>query len=352
MIRARERLAAFWRVVDERLGLGALRYEVPEYGNVLAYTLGGITLFSFVVVGFTGIYLAQFYNPNPDQANASVRIIVSSVFLGSFMRNLHYWAAQAAMVSIILHITRVYITGAYRRPREFNWIVGVGLLSTSIGLFFTGTVLKWDQEAFEAVQHNIEMSELLGSFGAFFSPEFAEGVPLLTRLYTAHVSLLPIIFLVLLILHVFYVRHFGIAPIPQSMRRRLATDPDRAISFFEHLKKIVLWGMFVLLLTAVLAAVLPAPLGPEPIEGIEVTKPPWPFLWMFPIESMLGIGWLLPVSVTPIILLLIVPFLDRGKDRDPRSRLLFIIAFLVGLAILFALTILAALTGPAEHIGG
>lgn len=352
MTKAREWVARFWKVVDERLGLEALRYDVPAYGNTLAYTLGGLTFFAFLIVGLTGILLAQFYNPNPAEANASIRTIIATVYAGDFVRNLHYWSAQAIMVSIILHVTRVYLTGAYKKPREFNWIVGVGLLATTIGLYFTGTILKWDQEAFEALQHNIEMSMFLGAFGSFFSPGFAEGVPLLARLYTTHVSLLPLVFLALFGLHVFYVRHFGVAPLPEGMRARLVKDPEAKGSFLEHAKKILLYGAVVFLLIAVLALVLPAPLGPEPIEGIEVTKPPWPFLWMFPIESAFGIQWLLPASVTPILLLLLVPFLDRGEERDPRKRLVFVVAFLLGLAILLALTVVAALTGPAEHLGG
>lgn len=352
MKRASGWAASFWRVIDERLGLEAIRYDVPSYGNTLAYTLGGITFFSLLIVGLTGVYLAQFYNPNPSEANESIRTIIKTVFAGNFVRNLHYWAAQAAMVSIILHVTRVYLTGAYKKPREFNWIVGVGLLATTIGLYFTGTVIKWDQEGFEALEHNIEMSELLGALGSFFSPDFAEGVPLLTRLYSAHVSLLPLIFLALFVLHVFYVRHFGIAPLPAETKSRLVRDSEPPGSFLKHTKKILQFGGVALLLLAILAIVFPAPLGPQPIEGIEVTKPTWPFLWMFPIENALGIRWLLLVSVTPIILLFLVPFLDRGEERDPRKRLFFIIAFLVGLAILLILTVIAALMKAAQHLGG
>ena len=345
-------VARFWHVIDERLGLEALRYDVPAYGNTLAYTLGGITFFSLLVVGLTGVILAQFYHPHPSAANASIRTIIATVPGGAFVRNLHYWSAQAVMISIILHVTRVYLTGAYRRPREFNWIVGVGLLITSIGLFFTGTVLKWDQEGFEALAHNIEISNLLGALGSVFSPSFAEGVPLLTRLYTVHVSLLPLVLLVLFGLHVFYVRHFGIAPLPEDMRARLTADAKGVGSFLRHAGKILVYGGGVLLAVALLAVLFPAPLGPEPIEGIEVTKPAWPFLWMVPFESALGIGWLLPISVTPLILLLLVPLLDRGWARTPRGRRFFIVAFLAGLTLLLALTLVGMLMGVGQHLGG
>ncbi|MFQ5803391.1 MAG: cytochrome bc complex cytochrome b subunit [Candidatus Methylomirabilales bacterium] len=341
----------FWRAIDQRLGLDSLRYEVPAYGNTLPYILGGLTFFALVIIGLTGIYLAQFYHPHPSLANASVQFIITSVFFGEFARNLHYWAAQAIMVLIILHVTRVFLTGAYKKPREFNWIVGVGLLATSIGLYFTGTVLKWDQEAFEALEHNIEISELLGVLGSFLSPGFAESVPLLTRLFTAHVSLLPLVFLGLFALHVFYVRYFGIAPVSKRVQARLINRDKAKGSFSQHAIKILLYGALLFLILAILAMAFGAPLGPEPIEGVEVTKPPWPFLWLFPIESTLGIAWLLPASVTPILLLLLAPFLDRGEERDPGKRKLFVIAFLVGIGAILALTLIAAFMPTGQHLG-
>jgi len=345
-------ISRFWKAIDQRLGLEALRYEVPAYGNTLPYILGGLTFFAFAIVGLTGIYLAQFYHPHPSLANASVQFIITSVFFGEFARNLHYWAAQAIMVLIILHVTRVFLTGAYKKPREFNWIVGIGLLATSIGLYFTGTVLKWDQEAFEALEHNIEISELLGVLGSVFSPAFAESVPLLTRLFTAHVSLLPLVFLALFALHVFYVRYFGIAPVSKRVQARLSKGGEAMGPFSVHARKILMYGGLVFLVLAVLAMVFPAPLGPEPIEGVEVTKPPWPFLWLFPIESTLGIAWVLPASVTPLLLLLLAPFLDRGEERDPRKRKLFVIAFLVGIGAILALTLIATFMPIAQHLGG
>jgi ubiquinol-cytochrome c reductase cytochrome b subunit len=345
-------VARFWKFVDERLGLDALRYEVPAYSNTLTYTLGGITFFSLLIVGLTGIILAQFYNPDPAEANQSVRTIIDTVYAGDFVRNVHYWSAQVIIVSLILHLTRVYLTRAYRKPRELNWIVGVGLLATTIGLYFTGTVLKWDQEAFEALEHTIEMSQLLGPFGSFFSPGFAVGVPLLTRLYSLHVSVLPLVLLGLFVFHVFYVRHFSIASLPKKTRARLVKDPEAVGSFLDHTKKILIYGVVVFFLIAVLALIFPAPLGPQPIEGIEVTKPPWPFLWIFPIESAFGIEWLLPVSAAPLLLLLLVPFLDRGEEPGSRKRLLFVAAFFVAIAVLLALTAIAALMGPAKHLGG
>ncbi len=341
-------LSRFWAAVDERLGLDAFRYKVPDHANTLPYTLGGITFFGFIILVTTGVILGQFYHPHPPQANASVWAIMTDVPLGAFIRSVHFWTAQAVLVSVSLHVTRVYLTAAYKKPREFNWFVGVALLATTVGLMFTGTVLKWDQEAFEALEHNVEIGSALGGLGSFFSPSFAAGVPLLTRLYSVHVSILPLIFGFLLIAHVFYIRHFGIAPHPT---RRMET-PEGHQTFLTHLTKIILYGLVLFAIVGALAVAFPAPLGPEPIEGIEVTKPPWPFLWLFPIENALGVGWLLPASVVPFLLLLAVPIVDRSSERDPRKRKLMVIGFVVGVAMFVALTVAGALVSIGVHVGG
>ena len=100
-------------VVDERLGIRALEYPVPEHANNLAWSLGGITAASFVVLIGTGILLAQFYSPVPESANQSVRDLVTDVWGMRFVRGLHFWAAQAMYVTAALHLIRVFFTGSY-----------------------------------------------------------------------------------------------------------------------------------------------------------------------------------------------------------------------------------------------
>src|SRR5512133_2999810 len=92
-----------WQWLDERLGIGGLRYPVPEHANSLAYTLGGITLVSFVLLVVTGIYLAQFYDPTPVRAHASVAYITDTAFAGALIRSLHYWLASAFVITLVLH---------------------------------------------------------------------------------------------------------------------------------------------------------------------------------------------------------------------------------------------------------
>jgi len=149
--------------LDERLGLQGLQYPIPEHANKLAYSLGGLTLITFVLMVATGVYLTQYYNPDPRLAHESVRHIITGVTLGTFVRALHYWGAMAMIVLVGLHLLRVFVSGSFKRPREGNWIVGVGLAAITAMLFFSGTVLKWDQESLEALEHNIEIGRGFGN---------------------------------------------------------------------------------------------------------------------------------------------------------------------------------------------
>ena len=142
--------------LNERLGLQGLAYAVPEHANSLPYILGGITLSGFVILFITGIYLAQFYHPHPADAHPSVVYLITSAPLGDLVRSIHFWTAQIVTVTMLLHMLRVLFTGAYKRPREVIWYLCLGLMLITLGLVFTGSVLKFDQEGLEALVHNKE----------------------------------------------------------------------------------------------------------------------------------------------------------------------------------------------------
>src|SRR3972149_4910570 len=129
--------------------------------------------------------------PTPSSARESVVYIMNVAPLGDLVRGIHFWVANIVMATVLLHMGRVFVTGSYKRPREANWLIGLGLLGVTLGLLFTGTILKWDQEAFEALAHNVEMGDLLGAFGFWFSADFAASLPILGRLYIAHIVILP-----------------------------------------------------------------------------------------------------------------------------------------------------------------
>ena len=343
----RSRRARAADVLDERLGLKALQYPVPEHANNLGWSLGGLTAAALFILIATGIFLTQFYNPTPEVANASVREIVTGVWAGRFIRGVHYWTAQAMYILAALHLLRVFFTGSYKRPREANWLIGVSMFALVIGALFTGTVLKWDQEGFEALAHNLEIARLFGGAGFWFDPKLAANVPLLERLTVAHIAIIPGLILGLFAIHGMLIKRHGISPSP--------TVPDEPGEvrepFTHHLRRIGAFALVLLAAVGVLAVVRPPGVGATPIEGIEITKPLWVFWWMFTLENKIGLKGILYGSGALFALLIAVPFVDRNPQRWWRKRPVAVALGLLVLTAIVVLTIMEALTTPASHLG-
>lgn len=334
--------------LDERLGLDSLRYEVPEHANNLSWSLGGITGFTFIVLLLTGLILAQFYNPTPEAANQSVRDIMDKVALGAFMRGVHVWAGQAMYVLATLHLLRVFLTGSYKRPREANWLIGVGMYGMVVGALFTGTVLKWDQEGFEALAHNLDIAKILGGVGIWFSADFASKVPMLIRLYSAHVVVLPGAILVLMVLHFLLIKKLHISPDPKN-----PTEEGEARGpFTHHMERVAALGLLVLGVLGILAILLPPGVGPVPVEGIEVTKPPWMFYWLFGLENFVGVNGILYGAVALFGVLVAIPFVDRGPKRHWRKRPIAMVLLVITLGGMAYLSYVTVTTGMSSHLGG
>ena len=333
--------------IDERLGIRALEYPVPAHANRIAYSLGGLTAFALLILIVTGIVLAQFYDPDPAAANESVRHIVQDVYLGRWVRGVHYWAGEAMYVLAILHLLRIYFTAAYKRPREANWLIGVSMFALTIGALFTGTVLKWDQEGFEALSHNLELGRLLGAAGFWFTTGFSSHIPILVRLYVAHVAVIPGLILGLLVLHALLVKYHKISPDPRNPSE--AGEP--AEPFTHHLRRIGTLGLVLLGGLGVLAVLFPPAVGPTPVEGIEVTRPPWMYWWMFTLENWVGLSGILWGAVALFALLVAVPFIDRNPKRYWRQRPIAVSLGVLVLVALIVLTVLEAVTTPAQHLG-
>lgn len=341
-------------VIDDRLGITALEYPVPEHANNLAWSLGGVTAAAFAILIASGVVLVQFYSPVPETANESVRNIVTDVWGGRFVRGVHFWASQAMYVTALLHMLRVFFTGSYKKPREANWLIGVAMFGLVTLGVFTGTVLKWDQEGFEALGHNIELGRLLGGAGIWFSPEFADQVPILVRLYGAHVVIVPGLIIVLAIWHGLLVKRHKISPHPSlptddSGQQSPAAEPTEP--FTHHLRRIAAFGIALLGLLGILAVLLPPGVGPPPVAGIEVTKPPWSFWWLFTLEDWVGLPGILYGELAFFALLVILPFVDRNPNRYWRRRPVAMAVALAMVLVVVALTVLLALTPAKQHLG-
>lgn len=349
------RWSRVWGAIDERTGLSALAYPVPAHANGIGYILGGITFFGFLILTLTGIWLSQFYHATAEAARGSIAYIMNVAPAGDVVRGIHFWSANIVMGTVLLHLGRIFTTASYKRPREVNWLIGLGLLAVTVGLLFSGTVLKWDQEGYEALNHYAEAGQLLGALGFWFSSDFAATLPLIGRLYIVHIVILPGIGALLLIAHFLLVKHHGISALPAEADAAADGGPAPVASgstFTAHLVRMAGFGLVMLAVSTALALVFPAGLGPRPIPGIESTKPPWIFLTLYPLEDWFGLSALVWGLLLIFGLLVLVPILDRSRYRSWRRRPVVVaIGALVAFALV-ALVVYAAVTPPVSHIPG
>ena len=168
--------------------------KVPK-GTNWFYTLGSATMFAFLSQAVTGVFLAMYYDPDPSRAYDSVQHITNDVFLGSLVRGMHRWGATVMIVLIFLHMGRMFFFGAYKYPRELNWVVGVVLLVLTLMMGLTGYLLPFDQRSFWATVVAVNMNGTAPVLGPYLSdflragPEF--GATTLTRFYAIHMLLIP-----------------------------------------------------------------------------------------------------------------------------------------------------------------
>lgn len=203
--------------VDERTGAspfltGLLFRKVPK-GTNWFYTLGSATLFAFVSQAITGVFLAMFYVPSPTEAYDSISHITDDVFLGQFVRGMHLWGATVMVIVIFLHMGRTFFFGAYKYPRELNWVIGVTLLILTLVMGLTGYLLPFDQRSYWAtvVAMNITASgPVLGPYLADFLRAGAEvGETTLPRFYAIHMLLVPGLMIALIGAHLYLVVKLG-----------------------------------------------------------------------------------------------------------------------------------------------
>jgi quinol-cytochrome oxidoreductase complex cytochrome b subunit len=207
--------AADW--VDERTSLsGGVRWmlfrKVPK-GTNWFYTLGSATMFAFVSQAITGVFLAMYYTPSPTEAYESARHITNDVFLGEFVRGMHKWGSTVMVILIFLHMGRTFFFGAYKYPRELNWIIGVVLVILTFLMSLTGYLLPFDQRSYWAtiVAANINgTGPLVGPYLSDFlrgGPDF--GATTLSRFYAIHMMLVPGLIAALIGAHLYLVARLG-----------------------------------------------------------------------------------------------------------------------------------------------
>jgi menaquinol-cytochrome c reductase cytochrome b subunit len=212
--------------VDERSGAtpfltGLLLRKVPK-GTNWFYTLGSATLFAFAMQAFTGVFLAMYYTPSSTEAYNSITHLTNDVFLGEFVRGLHKWGATLMIILIFLHMGRTFFFGAYKYPRELNWVIGVVLLILTLVMGLTGYLLPFDQRSYWAtiVAMNITGSgPIAGPYLADFLRAGSEfGATTLPRFYAVHMLLVPGLIIALIGAHLYLVVKLGTTA-PPWLRR-------------------------------------------------------------------------------------------------------------------------------------
>ncbi|MGD8403861.1 MAG: cytochrome b N-terminal domain-containing protein [Anaerolineales bacterium] len=329
--------------------------SIPALQSRFRYTLGagGIAVFLSLILLVTGLLEMYFYVPSPDQAATSVQVITTLVPYGNLVRNLHYWSAQLLLVVITIHLLRVVLTGAYAKPRRFNFLLGLALLVIILLLDFTGYILRWDEGIRWALVVGTNLLKTIPVIGEGFY-QFMMGGPeagpaTLTRFYTWHIFGLAIGAAILVGWHAFRVRRDGGVAVPPPTER---TDKTR-ITRFELLHREVLAMIIVGIVLLLFAVFIPAPID-QPISGASIdtsdSRAPWFFLW---VQQLLKYGdpfiWGVLVPLLVVLGLGLIPYvLPKAKTRElgrwfPRgNRIAQVVAVLVVVGIL-VLTIISSL---------
>jgi quinol-cytochrome oxidoreductase complex cytochrome b subunit len=195
------------------LHLHPVRVKKHAVRYTYTFCLGGVSFFLFLVLTVTGVYLMFFYVPSVTRAYQDILSIENSVAFGTFVRNMHRWGAHLMVLTVFLHMIRVFYHGAYKPPREFNWVIGVILLFCTLWLSFTGYLLPWDQIAFWAITVGTQMATYApllsreSSFVLLGGVEVGQGT--LIRFYVMHVIAFPLIVAILMVVHFWRIRKDG-----------------------------------------------------------------------------------------------------------------------------------------------
>jgi len=319
--------------LDDRLGLSTLvelgsHKTVPVHRYSVFYYLGGMTLFFFLVQVVTGVLLMLYYRPSANEAFESVEFLMTVVPFGWLIRSIHSWSANLMVFFAVLHMISVYFMKSYRAPREITWVTGVLLLFLILGFGFSGYLLPWNQLAFFATKVGTDIAGVVPFVGEFMVRFLRGGDRVsggtLSRFYGWHVAVLPAITTVVLLVHLALVQVKGMS-VPPACEDEAKKRPP--MKFFPHfaLRDLSGW-IFALGVLAALAALFPWELGEKAdlfAPAYENIRPEWYFVFMFQTLKLVPGGEIMGLEYEAIpififgaagLLLLLVPFLDRGRS--------------------------------------
>jgi ubiquinol-cytochrome c reductase cytochrome b subunit len=323
-----------------------LTEDIPG-GAAYWYVFGSATLIVFTIQVVTGIFLTFYYAPAATTAWESTKFIYEHVYLGSFMLSLHYWGASAMIILVTVHLLQVLVFGAYKRPREIQWVVGVTLFFFTLIMGFTGYLLPWDLNAYFATQVGINIAASVPIIGQYIANFLNDGATLGTltvnRFFGIHVWLTPAMLIGLIGLHLFIFRHNGPAGPPGDERPRNVGRfyPDQI--FMDTLVAFIVFIVIVALSTY-----MPAPLlaKADPNNATFTPAPAWYFYALYGIlritpASLTLVGTVVLPGVFATVLLLL-PFIDRNPSRAIARRWFMMGVTAVTLIVIVGLSVFTA----------
>jgi quinol-cytochrome oxidoreductase complex cytochrome b subunit len=317
----------------------ALAEPVPHHLKKWWFCLGGTVFYLFMVQVITGVVLTFYYIPTPEQAYESVARITQELRFGWYIRSLHKWSANFMIVALFLHMLRVYFTGAYRHPRQLNWMFGILLLGVTLTFGFTGYSLVYEQLSFwgATVASNItEAIPLVGpTVASLLRGGDQVGQNTLTRFFMLHIAILPVAAFILLGLHIMLIRLHGVTEL--HFEGEVVPEKERFFKFWpDHGATELLVGTLLMYVLTIMALVFPAGLGEPANPGItpEHIKPEWYFYFNFRLLKLTSLE--MSVYLTGVILAIVFfwPFIESllmRKFRMPEKASVIIgtAAFLI-----------------------
>ncbi len=356
------------RLAVSEVILPTMRHPVPRAVDSAMgwwYVFGSASLTFLLIQILTGIGLAMTYVPAANEAYDSLLYLDYEQPWGWFLRALHYYAGSGMVVMVLVHMTQVFLQGAYKYPRELTWIVGVFLLVCVMGMFFSGQILRWDPDAYWGLAVAGSMAGRVPLVGpqvvhALLGGDII-GASSLSRFFTLHVFVIPGALLGLLAVHLWLVLKCGISapPVrgvtvdPSTYDKQYDQELKAGVPFLgDALWKDIFFSALATIIVVVIAAVV-GPKGPseppDPTLGGANPRPEWPFLWLFamlalsPRDVETFIMLVFPVVVIGILLL--VPFVSNRGERAPSRRPVAVLVVIVTYTTIGVLTYLGA-TAP------
>ena len=326
--------------LDHRTGVQtAVRqflYEDIPASSGWRQVFGSVAVFLFLVQAFTGSLLAFNYAPTPGDAYNSLRYILTELTGGRLIRGLHHWGASMMIVVVVLHMVQVFLYGAYKKPREATWMVGVVLMLLTLAYGLTGYLLPWDNRAYWGTVVTTQIAGQAPIIGPYLTRLLggggAVGVVTFARFYGMHVLLLPPATVLLIAIHVYLVRKHGVAPSPGD-----ELLPKRQFFPVQVFKDTVaIFVAFAILFTLALMVRVPLEQLADPTDTSYIPRPEWYFLFLFQTLKLfpgpLEIVGSVVLPSLAILALILVPFLDRGRMVKATRR-----TFAIGVVVLAAI---------------